>query len=134
MAYGAFWRKEQGQMIAVKRAYAPPAAEDGTRFLVDGLWPRGVKKETLRIEAWLKEVAPSAALRAWFGHDPARWETFLTRYFAELKEKDQALEPIRAAARKGRVTLVYGARDEEHNNAVALKAYLDKSRSGARGS
>ena len=121
-------------MIAVKRAYAPPAAEDGTRFLVDGLWPRGVKKETLRIEAWLKEVAPSAALRNWFGHDPARWDVFLTRYFAELKDKEQALEPIRAAARKGRVTLVYGARDEEHNNAVALKAYLDKSRSGARAS
>lgn len=121
-------------MIAVKRAYAPPAAEDGTRFLVDGLWPRGVKKETLRIEAWLKEVAPSAALRNWFGHDPARWDDFLTRYFAELKDKEQALEPIRVAARKGRVTLVYGARDEEHNNAVALKAYLDKSRSGARAS
>ena len=113
-------------MIAIKRAYVPAAADDGTRFLVDGLWPRGIKKEDLRIDGWLKDVAPSAALRNWFGHDPARWDGFVERYFAELKDKEQALEPIRAAARRGKVTLVYGARDEEHNQAVALKAYLEK--------
>lgn len=120
-------------MIKIKRAYVAPAVEDGTRFLVDGLWPRGITKENLRIDGWLKEVAPSAALRNRFCHDPARWDDFMTHYFAELKEKDQALEPIRAAARKSDVTLVYGARDEEHNNAVALKAYLEHKRTPDRG-
>ncbi|HNS51852.1 MAG TPA: DUF488 family protein [Anaerolineae bacterium] len=114
-------------MIRVKRAYAPPAAEDGSRFLVDGLWPRGIKKEDLQIDGWPKGVAPSAGLRTWFGHDPTRWESFLARYSSELEEKQEALEPIRAAARLGNVTLVYGARDEEHNNAVALKTYLEQT-------
>jgi uncharacterized protein YeaO (DUF488 family) len=114
-------------MIRVTRAYSPPAADDGARFLVDRLWPRGLKKQDLRIDGWLKEVAPSADLRKWFGHDPERWEEFQVRYFSELDGKPEALEPIREAARQGNVTLLYGARDQEHNNAVALRAYLEKS-------
>jgi len=114
-------------MIRVRRAYSPPAANEGIRFLVDGLWPRGIKKQDLQIDGWLKEVAPSADLRRWFGHDPERWEEFQNRYFSELDSKPDTLEPIRKAARLGNVTLLYGARDSEHNNAVALQAYLEKS-------
>lgn len=114
-------------MIETKRAYDEPRPEDGTRFLVDRIWPRGVKKEDLQIEGWLKEVAPSDELRRWFGHDPEKWPEFQERYHAELDDKTQALEPIREAARGGTVTLVYGAKDTEHNNAVALRAYLDKT-------
>lgn len=113
-------------MIRTKRAYDPPAASDGARFLVDRLWPRGVKKENLEIEAWIKEVAPSNELRKWFHHDPEKWQEFELRYFAELDEKQEALEPIRQAARRGDVTLVYGAKDTEHNDAIALKAYLER--------
>ena len=114
-------------MIRVKRAYSPPAADDGIRLLVDRLWPRGIKKQDLQMDGWPKEIAPSEDLRKWFGHDPARWEGFLARYHSELDGKQETLEPIRAAARLGNVTLLYGARDEEHNNAVALRAYLEKS-------
>ncbi|MBX6333014.1 MAG: DUF488 family protein [Gemmatimonadaceae bacterium] len=114
-------------MIKLKRAYEPAAREDGRRFLVERLWPRGVKKEALPLDAWLKDVAPSPALRQWFGHDPAKWGEFRRRYFAELREHQDALAPLRAAARKGTVTLVYSARDEEHNAAVALKEYLARS-------
>jgi uncharacterized protein YeaO (DUF488 family) len=113
-------------MIRTKRAYEDPAPDDGRRFLVDRLWPRGIKKEDLQIEDWPKEVAPSDELRTWFGHDPAKWEEFEERYFAELENKPDALEPLREAVRQGDVTLVYGARDTEHNNAVALKAYLER--------
>jgi uncharacterized protein YeaO (DUF488 family) len=113
-------------MIKTKRAYDPPEPADGTRFLVDRLWPRGIKKDDLRMDDWLKDVAPSDDLRRWFGHDPARWEEFKQRYFAELDGKPEALEPIRVAAREGDVTLVYSARDTQHNQAVALKAYLEK--------
>jgi uncharacterized protein YeaO (DUF488 family) len=114
-------------MIKLKRAYEPAAREDGRRFLVERLWPRGVKKEALPLDAWLKDVAPSPALRQWFGHDPAKWGEFRRRYFAELREHQDALALLRAAARKGTVTLVYSARDEEHNAAVALKEYLARS-------
>jgi uncharacterized protein YeaO (DUF488 family) len=114
-------------MIHLKRAYDRPEPGDGPRFLVDRIWPRGVKREDLRIEDWLKDVAPSTELRKWFGHDPDRWEEFERRYFAELDEKPEALDPIREAARKGDVTLVYGAKDTEHNQAIALRAYLGKS-------
>ena len=113
-------------MIQLKRAYDAPAEADGTRFLVDRLWPRGIKKEDLRIDGWLKEVAPSDDLRKWFGHDPDRWEGFQERYAKELDEKSDALEPIRKAARQGVITLVFAAKDTEHNNAVALKAYLEE--------
>lgn len=112
-------------MIKVKRVYEPPAPDDGRRFLVDRLWPRGMKKEALQLDDWWKEVAPSDELRQWFGHDPARWEEFRRRYFAELEAKPAAWQPLLEAARAGDVTLLFSARDEEHNNAVALKAFLE---------
>ena len=96
------------------------------RFLVDQLWPRGVKKEALQIETWLREVAPSSQLRHWFGHDPDKWKEFQHRYFAELDTKPEAWEPLLEPARKGDITLVFAAHDAEHNNAVALKTYLEK--------
>jgi uncharacterized protein YeaO (DUF488 family) len=110
--------------VMIKRAYEPPARADGRRFLVERLWPRGVRKADLPLEAWLKDVAPSPELRRWFGHDPARWPEFRRRYFVELGSREAALQPLRAAARAGTVTLVYGARDTEHNAAVALREYL----------
>ena len=113
-------------MIRVKRVYDPPDHGDGTCFLVERLWPRGVKKETLQLDGWLKEVAPSDALRRWFGHDPAKWEEFQRRYFAELDDKPAAWQPIVVAARQGRVILLYSARDKERNSAVALKLYLER--------
>jgi uncharacterized protein YeaO (DUF488 family) len=111
-------------MIQLKRAYDPVNDDDGTRFLVERLWPRGVKKESLRLDGWLKDAAPSTELRKWFSHDPAKWTEFQRRYFAELGERREALEPIFKAARKGRVTLVFSSHDITHNNAVALKSYL----------
>jgi uncharacterized protein YeaO (DUF488 family) len=113
-------------MVTVKRVYEPPAPEDGTRFLVERLWPRGIKKASLSMDAWLKDVAPSAALRRWFSHDPDKWDTFRQRYFAELDSKPEALQPLVEATRWGHVTLLYSARTEAHNNAVALKLYLDQ--------
>lgn len=113
-------------MLQLKRAYDAAGNEDGTRFLVERLWPRGVKKEDLRLDGWLKDVAPSTELRKWFNHDPAKWTEFQRRYFAELKEHPEALEPILKAARKGRVTLIFSSHDAVHNNAVALKSYLDR--------
>ncbi len=115
-------------MIKLKRAYEEAEAADGARYLIDRLWPRGVKKESLRIEGWLKEVAPSDTLRHWFNHDPERWDEFRKRYFAELDSKPEAWTPLAEAARKGPVTLVYSAHDVEHNNGVALAEYL-KTRS-----
>lgn len=111
-------------MLALKRAYEGAAAEDGSRFLVERLWPRGVKKADLHVDAWLKDVAPSDALRRWFGHDPQKWAEFQQRYFRELDAHPQAWQPLLQAARRGRVTLVYSARDTQHNNAVALRNYL----------
>ncbi|MCE5335507.1 MAG: DUF488 domain-containing protein [Desulfobacteraceae bacterium] len=111
-------------MIRTKRVYEPAEPEDGVRFLVERLWPRGMRKDSLRMEAWLKEAAPSDGLRRWFGHDPAKWAEFRDRYFAELDGKAEALLPIVAAAARGNVTLLYSAHDTEHNNAEALKKYL----------
>lgn len=110
--------------IRLKRVYDPAEPSDGDRFLVDRLWPRGFKKDALKFAGWFKEIAPSDALRKWFGHDPRRWEEFQRRYFAELDAKPEAWQPLVEAARKGIVTLVYSARDTEHNNAIALRAYL----------
>lgn len=110
--------------LRIKRAYEPAAPEDGSRFLVDRLWPREVKKETLTLTAWLKDVAPSDALRRWFGHDPARWTKFRSRYWDELKTQRTALQPLRNALKRGPVTLVYSAHDEAHNQAVVLCEYL----------
>lgn len=111
-------------MISLKRAYDPSSHGDGARFLVERLWPRGVKKTSLKIDAWIKDAAPSTELRKWFSHDPAKWEEFRRRYFDELKERRAALQPILDAAQKGPVTLIYSSHDEEHNNAVALKEFL----------
>jgi uncharacterized protein YeaO (DUF488 family) len=112
-------------MIKLKRAYDHAVPADGARFLVERLWPRGVKKTTLHVRAWLKDVAPSSSLRRWFGHDPKKWIEFRRRYYRELNAHEDALEPIRNAAERGRVTLVYSSHDTEHNNAVALKDYLE---------
>src|ERR1700751_4387309 len=113
-------------MIRIKRAYDPPEEEDGARFLVDRLWPRGMKKEALPIAAWCKEVAPSNELRHWFSHDPDRWKEFQGRYRAELTAHGAACQPLLDAAKQGDVTLLYSAHDTEHNNAQVLKAYLEE--------
>ena len=112
-------------MIRIKRIYDPPASEDGRRVLVDRLWPRGVAKDAARLDDWLKEIAPSDELRKWFGHDPAKWEEFRGRYRTELQSHAETLATLRAAAKKGTITLLYAAKDEEHNNAVVLKELLD---------
>ena len=120
-------------MIRLKRAYDSADPGDGRRFLVERLWPRGMKKESLRLDAWLREVAPSDRLRRWFKHDPKRWPEFQRRYFGELDQNMEAWKPIQVAARRKHVTLIYSAHDTEHNNAVALKDYLDsKTHSGRR--
>ncbi|MGB7438186.1 MAG: DUF488 family protein, partial [Candidatus Acidiferrum sp.] len=113
------------KMIRIKRVYEKAAPEDGRRFLVERLWPRGIKKSALDIDAWLKEVGPSTALRKWFGHEPKRWEEFHRRYFSELDRNVHAWTPILEAVRQGRVTLLFSSHDTEHNNAVALKEYLE---------
>ena len=112
--------------IQTRRVYEPATPEDGARLLVDRLWPRGVRKEKLELAGWLKEVAPGDALRKWFKHDPAKWSEFQRRYAAELERNPQAWQPILEAARKGTVTLLFAAKDAEHNNAVALKAFLER--------
>ena len=120
-------------MIRVKRVYESHGPDDGVCFLVERLWPRGVKKAALHMDGWIKDVAPSDGLRRWFGHDPARWEEFRRRYFAELDGKPEAWEPILGAERRSNVTLLYSARDTAHNNAVALKAYLAEQSAPKRG-
>ena len=113
-------------MIRLKRAYEPATRSDGLRVLVERLWPRGVSKARLRLDLWAKEVAPSAVLRQWFGHDPERWRDFRARYLAELRAHRGAWQPLVNAARRGRVTLIYAARDVKHNGALVLKAFLDR--------
>jgi uncharacterized protein YeaO (DUF488 family) len=112
-------------MIRIKRVYDEVSAEDGRRWLVDRLWPRGFKKDALQMEVWLKDVAPSLDLCRWFAHKPSKWAGFQQRYLAELAQHPDACKPILEAARDGPVTLLYSARDTEHNNAVALKSYLE---------
>lgn len=114
----------------LKRAYLPPHEKDGTRVLVDRLWPRGVRKEDAHIDLWLKEIAPSAALRTWFGHKPERFAEFRRRYEEEL-DANPAVAQLRALNARGTVTLVYGARDEIHNQAVVLADYLASARGNA---
>jgi uncharacterized protein YeaO (DUF488 family) len=116
--------------IALKRVYEPAQAEDGTRVLVDRLWPRGLRKDKAEIDFWAKDVAPSNALRRWFGHKPERWKEFEKRYREELvaPEAQRQVDAIRALARKAHVTLLYAAHDEAMNNAVALRNYLRKRR------
>ncbi|MGE0823714.1 MAG: DUF488 domain-containing protein [Candidatus Binatia bacterium] len=112
-------------MIKVKRVYTPHTPDEGTRFLVERLWPRGMKKESLPLDGWLKEVAPSDALRRWFRHDPKKWGEFRRRYVTELNSKPEAWQPLLEATRRGPVTLLYSARDPDCNSAVALKNYLE---------
>jgi uncharacterized protein YeaO (DUF488 family) len=112
--------------IKLKRVYEAPCSSDGTRFLVERLWPRGIGKASLEVQAWLKDVAPSTDLRKWFSHDPARWDEFRRRYFAELEENPGSWLPILESAQRGTVTLIYSSHDSEHNNAVALKEFLER--------
>ena len=118
-------------MITLKRAYDSVSRTDGTRFLVERLWPRGVSKAKLRVDAWLKEAGPSTGLRRWFSHDPEKWSEFRRRYFRELDSRPETWQPIASAARRGRVTLVYSSHDTKHNNAVALQEYV-QARAKAR--
>lgn len=107
--------------INIKRVYEKPGKEDGIRILVDRLWPRGLTKEKAAVDLWLKKIAPSTELRKWFGHDPAKWEDFQKRYKQELKKNHEQVLLLKEQAKKGTVTLVYGAKDEEHNEALVLK-------------
>lgn len=113
-------------MIQLKRAYERPSPEDGLRVLVERLWPRGVTKAKAAVDLWLKDVAPSPALRKWFGHDPARWKQFEQRYWKELRDRDEVVGLLRRKAKRGPVTFVYAAKDEEHNGALALKEFIER--------
>jgi uncharacterized protein YeaO (DUF488 family) len=114
--------------VRLKRAYEPAAAPDGYRVLIDRLWPRGVTREEARLDEWARELAPSAELRRWFGHDPSRFEEFRRRYLDELAAQEQKLRELRRRAREGTLTLVYAARDSEHNDAVVLAELLRRGR------
>jgi len=113
-------------MLRLKRAYEKPSRDDGERVLVERLWPRGLTKQRAAVDLWLKDVAPSPELRKWFAHDPAKWEQFERRYWKELKEHQDAVDLIRTEAKKGTVTLVYAAKDEQHNGALALKEFIEQ--------
>ena len=113
-------------MLKIKRVYDPPSPEDGKRVLVDRLWPRGIRKEDAAIDEWPKEIAPTAELRRWFGHDPAKYEEFKQRYAMELDNKADLIDRIKNEARRGTVTLLFSARDIEHNNATVLKEILEQ--------
>lgn len=113
-------------MVKLKRVYDAPAKSDGCRVLVDRVWPRGVSKDELRLDDWLKDMAPSTELRKWFDHDPAKWDAFKDRYSRELDEQPEAVERLLARGHKRTLTLVFGAKDTQHNNAVALKEYLER--------
>ena len=116
---------QENKVIVVKRVYEEPSPRDGLRVLVDRLWPRGLTKERAAVDLWLKDIAPSTKLRKWFGHDPAKWKEFQARYRKELKEQNGGLTRLKRESKKRTVTLVYGARDEEHNEAIVLKRILD---------
>jgi uncharacterized protein YeaO (DUF488 family) len=115
-------------MIRLKRAYLPKSPDDGTRILVDRLWPRGLTKQRAAVDLWLKDLAPSTPLRKWFAHDPAKWPDFQKRYRAELRANPAPLKTLRAAVRTGPITLLFGAKDEQHNEAIVLKALLQRPR------
>lgn len=112
--------------IKLKRIYEKPSRGDGYRVLVDRIWPRGISKEAAKIDAWHKEIAPSNDLRKWFGHEPEKWKEFKARYFAELKDRSEAVEELVSIVKKRSVTFVYAAKDEQMNNAAALKEYIEK--------
>ena len=111
-------------VIKLKRAYEPPSAGDGTRVLIDRLWPRGISKQKAKLDYWMKDIAPSTELRKWFGHDPTRWDEFRRRFTAELHEHPDLIAELRSLARKSPITLVYAAYDESHNDAVVLRDVL----------
>jgi len=110
--------------IQIKRVYDEPSETDGKRILIDRLWPRGVSKAKAKVDLWLKAIAPSTPLRQWFGHDPGKWEEFKKRYKDELDHNSEAVAQLRALMAQEKVTLVYGAKDQEHNDAVVLQEYL----------
>ncbi len=118
-------------MLKIKRVYDPPSAGDGKRILIDRLWPRGLRKDNAKIDAWIKEAGPATELRKWFNHEPEKWKGFKQRFFAELDAKPDVVSEIIGLARKGTVTLLFGSKEERFNNAVALKEYLE-ARMGAR--
>lgn len=110
--------------LTIKRVYEEPDKDDGIRILIDRLWPRGLSKEKAQVDLWLKEIAPSTELRKWFAHDPAKWTEFKTRYRAELKNNGEQLAVLKQAIIRGPVTLLYGAKDEQHNDAIVLQELL----------
>jgi uncharacterized protein YeaO (DUF488 family) len=112
-------------MIKVKRVYDEVESDDGKRFLVERLWPRGIKRESMKLDDWLKDVAPSTELRKWFGHEPEKWEEFKKRYLTELEDKKRYVEVILNAAKNGNVTLLYSAKDKAYNGAIVLKDYIE---------
>ena len=113
--------------IKIKRVYELPDKDDGMRILVDRLWPRGLTKEKASVDLWLKEIAPSTELRKWFAHDPDKWKSFRGRYETEIKHNDVLVKVLKDKVQRGTVTLVYGARDQKHNEALVLKQFLEKS-------
>src|SRR6059058_5258195 len=113
--------------LNLKRVYEAPHKDDGTRILVDRLWPRGLTKEKAKVDLWLKEIAPSTELRKWFGHDPKKWRNFRERYQTELKHHTDQLKLLKSKAKEGTVTLIYGARDQEHNEALVLKQFVERT-------
>jgi uncharacterized protein YeaO (DUF488 family) len=118
--------ESRNMKIKIKRVYEQPDKDDGVRILVDRLWPRGLTKEKAAVDLWLKEIAPSTELRKWFGHDPEKWSAFRGRYETELRHNDDLIKLLKQKAREGTVTLVYGARDQKHNEALVLKQFLGK--------
>jgi len=118
--------EEKEMAITIKRVYEKPSSEDGKRILVDRLWPRGLTKEKAKIDLWLKDIAPSTNLRKWFGHDIAKWQEFKKQYSMEIQKNTAVLTQLEEQLKKGKVTLVYAAKDEEHNDVVVLKEYLEK--------
>lgn len=112
--------------VKLKRVYEPPSKDDGTRILVDRLWPRGLTKEKAKVDLWLKEIAPSTELRKWFAHDPAKWKEFEKRYTTELKNNPEEVSALKKEIAKGPATLLYGARDEQHNEALVLQQFLKR--------
>lgn len=118
--------KSESLKMNIKRVYEKPDIEDGTRILVDRLWPRGLSKEKAKIDLWLKKIAPSNELRKWFGHDPEKWNEFRKRYRDELRENEEQVSLLKEQVKKGEVTLVYSANDKEHNQAVVLKEFFSR--------